>query len=140
MIFPIPIIIRAGSEEEPEFLFEPEVAKQLYDNYRSLTKEFFAKHNLHEWTGQMTSDPWSPGLHYICRTEKRKFLGLVPYDQEVAVAEIESEPRFAEQDMDTPRLRYDGLEVRVIDSNVKPLVDQFCIQYAKHFNEQPKIN
>ncbi len=140
MFFPIPIIIQIRSKEQTKkFAFEPEVAKQLYADYRALLRNFFSQYNLHEWTGQMTTDPWSPGLHYLCRTEKRRFLRLVPYNQEVAVAEIESEPRFAEQDMDTLRLRYDGLEVRVIDTNTRPLIDEFCKQYTQRFNEQPKI-
>ena len=73
MFFPIPIILRSGSEEELErFAFEPEIAKELYEDYRALLKKFFSQHNLHEWTGQMTTDPWSPGLHYIYRTEIRQ--------------------------------------------------------------------
>lgn len=141
MIIPIPFIIPMRCEEEREaFPFERKEAKDLYDKYRAFLKDFFSEHDLHEWIGQMTSDPWSPGLHYICRIEKRKFFKVVPYDCEVAVAEIVSEPKFAKLDMDTSRLRYDGLELRVIDPSVRSIIDGFCTQYAQQFHEQPTFS
>ena len=136
---PIAVNLRRGQEESPKEMMDPEIAKRLYDNYRDLIKTHFSQHGLSEWTGQMTSDPWSPGLHYITRKEQRKFIKLIPYSPDVAVAEIMSEPQFAEQDMDVPRLRYDGLEIRLIDPNVKPIIDAFCKKYKERFNQEPLL-
>ena len=133
--------LRGDDEErEKEFPYLPEVAGRLYAGYRALLKELCAQNGLHEWIGQETTDPWCPGLHYICRTERRKRLGWISYNQDVAVAEIESEPVFAEQDMPDPQLCYNGLEFRVIDPNVRPLIDKFCQQYEQMSDEKAKVN
>lgn len=138
MLSTIPITARSESKVyKPSLNLESD--RKLYEDYRAMIKDFFFKHNLYEWTGQMIDNPHSLGLHCIYRTEKRKFLRLFPYIKKIAVAEIESEPQFAKKCMDILNLRYDGLEIKVIDPNVRLLVDKFCEQYTQRFNELSTI-
>ncbi len=133
------IPITAISESKVHASLNLEVDIKPYEDYRALIKDFFFQYNLYEWAGQMTDDPKSLGLHCIYRTEKRKFLRLFPYTKKIAVAYIESEPKFAKKCMDILNLRYDGLEIKVIDPDVKYLVDKFCEQYTQRFKEKSVI-
>ncbi len=138
MLSIIPITDRSESKvHKPSLNFESD--RKLYEDYRVLIKDFFFKHNLYEWTGQMIDNPHSLGLHGIYRIEKRKFLRLIPYNKKFLVASIESEPKFAKKYMEILNLRYDGLEIRVINLNVRLLVDKFCEQYTQRFSEKSTV-
>lgn len=138
MIFGFPTIIRSGGERE-EKPFDLEKSKPFYDAYCELITEILSKHGLEEWLGQENDDPWSAAHHYFCRTDKKWVLGIIPYNRKVAVAEIVSEPGFAFQNLPLPNSCYNGLELRVIDETVRPVVEEFCLKFEEKFNEKPKI-
>jgi hypothetical protein len=129
------IIANRPAEEETNKKIDPKKSK----DYLSLLNDYFQKHGLYDSQEQLNGDPWSPGLHYIIRKEKEKLLGIIPWTADIAVAEVTSEPEFAEGQMEASKLYHGGLEIRVIDQNVKPVIEEFCRTYKNRFNEEYKI-
>ena len=113
-------------------------SETLYNKYHQLIKKHFIDAGLKEWRGNDNSDPSSPGSHYISRNERGKILGLIPTQRNIAVMEIESEPKFADGFVEC-NVPCTGLKMRICDKNYKKMILKFAEEYENIFKEKIQI-